>query len=212
MLDVMEHSAAHTIDTPAGIRAPFTINRLKALRAPEPKLWGEADLSPVGDTLLDWYWHGTPASNIPSILEHGLLPARTKSYKRTCLAARSHVAHFWARVQIYGENVGEDIALIRIPGSALVASQLFIEKGTLRCGPYGEYRPDVRHAWKKQRWADTNWQGFQAAFGSISTDQILRVEPEMIVRARVGGKQTILPTLLAEMNAGEPPKVDPNLV
>jgi hypothetical protein len=213
-LDTMEtiEAATSVAGTAVQGQAPFTIKRLKALRAPEPKLWGEADTSPVPATLLDWYWHGTPVSNLDSILEHGLLPERTSADKKTCLAARSHVAYFWGRVQTACSRSGEDIALIRIPGSALQTPQLFIEKGTISVNPYGQHRPELQAPWRKRTWEANAWQEFQATFGCIATAQVLRVTPEMVVRVPADGRRSDFQLVLNEMNTGEPPQVDPGLV
>jgi hypothetical protein len=212
MLDTMDKPQTAAVVVGAPLQAPFTLKRLKALRAPKPKLWGEADLSPVPATLLDWYWHGTKASNIPSILEHGLLPERTQTYHRTCLAARAHAAHFWGRLQLVFDRskVQDAVAFIRIPGSMLQTSNLFIEQGSLLISAYGKNQPSVVKG-AQTKWDDTDWAGFQAAFGCISTTQTLRVTPEMITTVPFHAGPGLVDSVLAELDAGVPPAVDPGL-
>lgn len=218
MIATLERPADIQASVLAPVKAPFTLRTLKHLRAPRPLLGQEADLSPVGDTLLDWYWHGTSVSNLPAIFEHGLLPEKTQHYKRTCLAARSHVAFFWGRLSAVLAQRREDVALIRIPGSMLRVEQLGVEEGILDKGPYGDQDPTIVNAWKKARkkpscmprmrkgyaWDLKDWRKSQATFGVVSTDQILRVTPEMVVECPISDEDFTLAATIREMNIGKP--------
>lgn len=183
--------------------APFTLKRVKSLSAPQPLLREKADLSPVGNTLLDWYWHGTPASNLPSIYEHGLLPEKTKNYRRTCMAARSHVAFFWGKLSIAIDGRAEPVALIRIPGWALREADLGVEKGSLQDGAYGNKMPDIAKA-SRQTWPHASWGAFQATFGCISTAQPLTITPEMVVVCPMLASDIGMQAAIQEWSAGKP--------
>ena len=49
------------------------------------------------------YYHGTPAANLPAILEDGILPSRYVVGKAVCLTPHPAEALYWARL-MHGEG------------------------------------------------------------------------------------------------------------
>lgn len=189
----------------------FNPRGLENLIAPEPLLWEEADLSPIAPERQAWYWHGTLTSNIPSILDHGLLPEKTSDrVPRVCLAARAHVAFLFARMQLfYAANPDEDISLIAVPGRMLATKDLRIDHGCIYGRPYGRSLPHIRKA-KLRNWRTGEWNEFQAIFGCITTRQSLAVDPAWVRRIPMPGLRDIKYTILSELEFGRPQRPDPN--
>lgn len=90
------------------------------------------------------FYHGTPAKNIPGILEQGILPTTSgpKNAMHGCLTTDLHCALLFGRLTpVLNSHKNISIAIIVVPGEAIDPSTLCPEHGSTGFA-YGHERPE----------------------------------------------------------------------